>query len=70
MCIKFLSSASPKFLNLNQDYTSKKRFFCSNLYEIEVMTTSLVEMPELPYFGHMTDDDHRSTHPPTHAVSP
>ena len=54
MCIKFLSSASPKFLNLNQDYTSKKRFFCSNLYEIEVMTTSLLEMPELPYFGHMT----------------
>ena len=30
------------------------RFFWSNPYKIEVMITSLIEMLELPNFGHMT----------------
>ena len=49
-----MPSASPKLLNLNQDYPSKKCFFWSNLYKIEVMITSFIEMLELPNFGHMT----------------
>ena len=32
----------------------KKRFFWSNLYKIDVMITSLIEVLELPNFGHMT----------------
>ena len=51
---KFVASASRKLLNLNQEHPSKKRFFCSNPYKIEVMTTSLIQMLELPNFGHMT----------------
>ena len=47
-------SANPKLLNLNQDHSSKKRFFWSNPYKIEVMITSLTQMLELPNFGHMT----------------
>ena len=31
----------------------KKQFFWSNLYKIKVTITSLVEMLELPKFGHM-----------------
>ena len=41
---KFVPSASPKLLNLNQDHPSKKRFFWSNPYKIEVMITFLIEM--------------------------
>ena len=40
-----MPSASPKLLNFNQQH--------SNLYKIEVMITSLIEMLELPNFGHM-----------------
>ena len=51
---KFVPSASPKLLNLNQDHPSKKRFFWSNPYKIEVMITILIEMLQLPNFGHIT----------------
>ena len=44
---KFAPSASLKLLNLNQNHPS-------NPYKIEVMTTFLIEMLELPNFGHMT----------------
>ena len=47
---KFVPSASPKLLNLNQDHPSKKQFFRSNPYKIEVMVTSFIEMLELPNF--------------------
>ena len=50
---KFVPSASPKLLNLNQDHLSKKRFFWSNTYKIEVVITSLIEMLLLPNFGYM-----------------
>ena len=52
---KFVPSASFKLLNLNQDHPSpqKKRFFLSNRYKIEVMITFLIEMLQLPNFGHM-----------------
>ena len=43
----------PKLLNLNQDHPSKRRFFWSNPYEIEVMITSLIEMLKFPNFSHM-----------------
>ena len=48
-----IPSASTKLLNLNRDDLSKKCFFGSNPYKIEVMITSLTEMLELPNFGHM-----------------
>ena len=51
---KFAPSASPKLSNLNPDHPSKKQFFWSNSYKIEVMITSLIEMLELQKFGHMT----------------
>ena len=51
---KFVPSASPKLLNLNQDHPSKKQFFWSNPYKVEVMITFLIEMLQLPNFGHMT----------------
>ena len=38
---KALPSASPKLLNLNQEYLKKIKFFCSNPYKIEIMITSL-----------------------------
>ena len=50
---KFVPRASPKLLCLNQDHPSKKCFFRSNSYKIQVMITSLIEMLELPNFGHM-----------------
>ena len=53
--MKLRPSASPKLLNLNQDYRSKKSFFWSNSYKIEVMITSQIEMIELQNFGHMTE---------------
>ena len=51
---KFVPSASPKLLNFNKDHPSKKRFFWSNPYNIEVMITSLIQTLELPNFGHVT----------------
>ena len=50
---KLVPSASPKLLNLDQDHPSKKWFFWSNPYNIEVVITSLIEMLQLPNFGHM-----------------
>ena len=51
---KFVARASPKLLNLNEDHPSKKkRFFWSNPYKIEVIT-SLIQMLELPNFRQMT----------------
>ena len=41
---KFVPSASPKLLNLNQDHPSKEQFFWSNPYEIEVIITFFIEM--------------------------
>ena len=52
--LKFVPSASHKLLNLNQDHLSKKRFSWSNPYKIEVMITFLIEMLQLPNFGHTT----------------
>ena len=49
-----MPSANPKLLNLNQDHSSKKQFFCSNHYKIEVMITPLIEVLELLNFGLMT----------------
>ena len=51
---KFAPSASPKLLYLNQDHTSKKQFFLSNPYKMEVIITSLIETPDLSNLGHMT----------------
>ena len=51
---KFIPSVSPKLLNLNQDHPPKKRFFWSTPYKIEVMITFLIELLQLPNFGHMT----------------
>ena len=51
---KVVPSASHKLLNLNQDHPSKKRFSWSNAYKIEVVRTSVIEMLELPNFGHMS----------------
>ena len=48
------ASISPKLLNLNQDHPSKMCFFWSNLYKNDVTITSLIQMLELPNFGHMT----------------
>ena len=48
---KFVFSASPKLLNLNEEHPSKKRFFWSNPYKIEVMITFFTEMLQLPNFG-------------------
>ena len=53
---KIILSASPNLLNLNQEHPSKNCFFWSNSYKIEVTITSLIEIPELPNFGHITSD--------------
>ena len=52
--VKFIPSTSPKLLNVNQDHPPKKRFFWSSSYKIDVMITSLIQILELPNFGHMT----------------
>ena len=44
----------PNYLTWTKTTRQKKRFFWSNPYKIEVMITSLIEMLELPNFGHMT----------------
>ena len=51
--VKFVPSASPKLSKLNRDHPSKKQFFWSNPYKIKVVITSLIEMLQLPNFGHM-----------------
>ena len=53
---KFVPSASPKLLNLNQDPLppQKRLFFWLNPYKTVVMITSLIQMLELPNFGHTT----------------
>ena len=38
-------------MHLKQDHPSRKRFFSSNPYKIEVIITSLTEILELPNFG-------------------
>ena len=50
---KSIPSASPKLLNLNQGHLSKKQYFWSKTYKIEVMITSLLDMLELPHFGYI-----------------
>ena len=44
----------PKLMNLNQHHPAKKVVFWSNPYQIEVMITSLIEVLEVPNFGHIT----------------
>ena len=51
--LKSITSASPKSWNLNQDHPSNDWFFWLISYRIEAMITSLIEMLELPNFGHM-----------------
>ena len=51
---KAIPSASPKLLNFNQHYPSKKVIFLVNPYKIEVMITYFKEMLELPNSGEMT----------------
>ena len=52
--LKTIPSARTKLLDLNQDHPSKKCFLRLNVYNIEVMLTSLIEMLELPNLSHMT----------------
>ena len=52
--VKFVPSASPKLLNLNQDHPSKKAIFLVFSFKIEVMITFLIEMPQLRNFRHMS----------------
>ena len=52
--LKVISSTSPKLLKLNQDHLSKKEFFRSNPYKIEIMITSVIEMFQIPNLCHMT----------------
>ena len=49
---KIVTSASLTLLNFNQDQPPK-RFFWSNPYKTDVMTTSFIQMLQLPNFGHM-----------------
>ena len=51
--VKAIPSASSKLLNLNREHPSKKRFFWSNHYKIELTMTSVIKMLELPNLGHM-----------------
>ena len=51
---EFKLSASPKLLNLKQEKKKKNCFFWSNSNEIEIMISSLIEILDLPNFGHMT----------------
>ena len=54
LSFRAIPRASHKLLNLNQDHLSKKQFFWSNPYKIEVMRTFLIELLKLPNFRHMT----------------
>ena len=51
--LKILPSASSNLLNLNQEYLSKMWFFWSNLFTIEVMITSFIEVLKLLNFGYI-----------------
>ena len=51
---KYVRSVSSKLLDLNQDHPSKKWFFWSNSYKIEIVITSLIEMLELLNFRQLT----------------
>ena len=51
---KVIPSFSLRLLNLNQGHPPKKFFFRSNSYKIEVTISFLIEMLELPNFGHVT----------------
>ena len=54
---KILSSylaSVPNYRNWTKTTTQKKRFFWSNLYKLEVMINSFIEMLELPNFVHMS----------------
>ena len=52
-CAKFHHyGVSPKLLSLNRDQPSKKWFFSSNPYKVNI--TSVIDTLELPNFGHMT----------------
>ena len=44
----------PNYWTWTKTTPQKKRFFWSNPYKIEIMITSVIEMLELPNFGHMT----------------
>ena len=53
-CHRVAARASPKLVNLEpRSLLTKLLFFLSNPYKIEVVITSLIEMLELPNFGHM-----------------
>ena len=49
---KFITHLNP--ITWTKTTPQKKRFFWSNPYKMEVMITSLLEILELPNFGHMT----------------
>ena len=51
---KAIPSVISKLLNLNQKKPSKNWFFWWNPYKIDVMITSVINLQELPSFGHMT----------------
>ena len=51
---KPIPSISPKLMNSNHDYPSKKIFFWSVPQKTEVLRILPIEMLELPNFGHMT----------------
>ena len=53
---KAITNADPTLLNLNQAHPLKNR------YKIVVMITSLIEMLELPKFGHMTTLQYNLSH--------
>ena len=52
--LKALRSASPKLLHLNQEHLFEKEVFLVKCSKIEIMITSIIEMLELPIFGHLT----------------
>ena len=56
-CCKISSSCLLPVQNcwtITKTTPQKKQFFLSNPYKIEVMITFLIEMLQLPNFGHMT----------------
>ena len=50
----FVPRAIPKLISLKQDHFSKKWFLWSNPYRNEVIITFLIDILELPNFGHIT----------------
>ena len=44
----------PNYWTWTKTAPEKKRFFWSNPYKIELMNTSLIQMLQIPNFGHMT----------------